>query len=461
MTAVIQSLLAAVLVCIVVVQRTRLREMATRNAHLKELEEQHHRTLLENASLTERCHQFQELESRYQELSDKYIASEKEAALLAANLEQERRNLSEKLGLLENAEKKLTDAFKNISSEALLRNNQSFVELANVVFDRLHEKTKSELAINSKTVAEHVFPVKTTLDEVRNTLSEMEKIRIGAYEGLKQQVNDLISSQNLLRTEANRLVAALKAPHVRGHWGEVQLRRVVELAGMLKHCDFREQVSAEVGNTRARPDMVIYLPGGGRIIVDAKVPLSAYMDATESKDEPNRKKLLQEHVKQIRACIQELSGKRYWEQFPQSPEFVIMFLPGEAFLSVALEEDQSLLEYAMSAGVVVSTPTTFLAILRTIAMVWRQESFTENARQVTALGQELYRRITTMSEHFVALGRSMRSSVNCYNEAIGSLEGRVLVTARKFKVWDAHGKNIIELTPVGEAVREVNVLDSE
>jgi DNA recombination protein RmuC len=431
------------------------------NLKLRENESLYHNALLENSKLAERCSQLREIETRYNELLAKYSFLEKENTRLSVVLDQERKNLPEKLKLLELAEQKLADTFKAIGSDVLSKNNQSFLDLAKTTIGQIYEKTKSELIVNTRSVGELTTPIKTALDEVENKLNELEKSRVGAYEALKQQVSDLISTQNSLKTETHRLVSALKSPSARGHWGEMQLKRVVELAGMLEHCDFEEQVTSEVGDARIRPDMVIYLPGGQYVIVDAKVSLAAYLDSLETNDDNSRKTLLKEHAKQIRSHVVALANKKYWMQTDPSPEFVVMFLPGEVFFSVAVEQDPSLIEFAMQERVIISTPTILLALLHTVAFGWRQENLAENAKQIIGMGQELYKRLADMAQHISILGKSINSTVANYNQTVANIESRVLVTARKFKKLEIHEKNIIELKQIEQIARKTNNFSDE
>jgi DNA recombination protein RmuC len=369
---------------------------------------------------------------------------------------KKKKNLQEKIKLLDNAEQKLSNTFKAISSDVLSQNNQTFLDLAQSTFEKFHEKTKSELSINAKSMNELVNPIKSALENVDGKLQELEKNRIGAYEALRQQVGDLIITQNSLKAETNHLVSALKAPTVRGRWGEMQLRRVVELAGMTEHCDFKEQVSSvnDDGN-RIRPDLIISMPGNQHIVVDAKAPLSAYLEALETSDEKKRKDSLKNHAKQIRAHVATLANKKYWAQFQPGPEFVVLFLPGEIFFSVATENDPSLMEFAMQEHIIIATPTILLALLHTVALGWRQENLSENARAIIKMGQELYKRLADMTQHMAGLGKNINSAVQSYNSTISSLESRVLVSARKFRELEMHEKNIIELSSIENNVRQM------
>ncbi|MBQ3564927.1 MAG: DNA recombination protein RmuC, partial [Alphaproteobacteria bacterium] len=262
-----------------------------------------------------------------------------------------------------------------------------------MAFAKIQEKNKSELDLSAKNMEHLVTPIKQTLSTVGEQLNALEKSRIGAYEALQHQVKDLLHSQNLLKNETTQLVSALKAPASRGRWGEIQLRRVVELAGMIKHCDFDEQVSVTNDDKKVRPDMIIHYPGGKQVIVDSKVPLTAYLKSLEVSDENEKKSLLAEHARQVRAHVVDLARKEYWTYITPSPEFVVMFLPGETFLSLALEQDPTLIEFAMKEHVIITTPTTFLALLHTVACGWKQNDMETNAQAIIKMGQELYDRL--------------------------------------------------------------------
>jgi DNA recombination protein RmuC len=286
----------------------------------------------------------------------------------------------------------------------------------------------------------------------------MEQTRAGAYSELREQVRSLGDAQNLLRTEASNLVRALRAPQVRGRWGEVQLKRVVELAGMAEHCDFTEQHSVDSEDGRLRPDLVVRLPGGRTVVVDAKAPLSAYLEAVEATDEVHRSALLVDHARQVREHVMALSRKSYWEQLRPTPEFVVLFLPGESFFSAALEQDRDLIEAGAERRVILATPTTLISLLKAVSYGWKQETVAANAERVAELGRELHKRVSDLAGHVARLGKHLAGSVESYNAFVGSLESRVLPTARRFRELEAAGAEIVpEIGPVDSVTRVAQV----
>jgi DNA recombination protein RmuC len=355
-------------------------------------------------------------------------------AALEAQSAEERKGAAERLALLEDARKQLEDSFHAISAEALRKNNQSFLELAKETLGTFQESAKGDLEKRQQAISEIVTPVRESLAKVDVQINELEKHRAGAYESLHAQVKSLLETQHQLRAETGNLVKALRAPNVRGRWGEVQLRRVVEMAGMVDHCDFKEQqsVTGEEGGA-LRPDMIVQLPEEKTIVVDAKAPISAYLDALEAPDDAARAERLARHAAQVRAHIEALSRKAYWEQFNPTPEFVVLFLPGEMFFSAALERDPTLIEYGAEKRVILATPTTLIALLKAIFFGWRQQKLAKNAEEISRLGRSLYKGLSTMGGHIEKLGKSLGKSVQSYNQAVASLESRVMVRARQFK----------------------------
>jgi DNA recombination protein RmuC len=335
---------------------------------------------------------------------------------------------------LRRARSTLSDTFRALSADALQRNNQAFLQLATATLERFQVGAHAELAERERAVDALVRPLRDSLQRVDGVLGEMEKTRIAAYAALSEQLRGLVETQlPMLRGQTAALVQALRQPAVRGRWGEIQLRRVVEMAGMLEHCDFLEQPTRISEERALRPDLVVRLPGGKQIVIDAKAPLSAYLEASEAADEQTRASRLQAHAQQVREHMVALGRKAYWEQFSPSPEFVVMFLPGEMFFSAALQQDPALIEFGVNEKVLVATPTTLIALLRAVAFGWRQESLAANAEQVAQLGKELFTRIGVLARHWSELGERLGKAVESYNRSVVTLESRVLVSARRFR----------------------------
>lgn len=386
----------------------------------------------ERAGLLERL---DELGEQHDRAVERLRRAESEAAAAQAALRCEREAGVQREELLTRRDTELKQAFGSLSADALARNNEQFVALAEGRLKEataaLHAKADGDAAVRAHAIGQLLEPMTSTLQRVEGQLRTVEKERESAYAGLREQVSAMRSSSEHLQTETRQLVNALRSPQVRGRWGELQLERIVQLAGMVEHCDFSTQVTGRGEDGGVRPDVIVHLAGDKQVVVDAKVPFAAYLEAVESRDPDVHRERLAAHARQLRQHVDALSAKSYWAAFQPSPEFVVLFVPGDPFLEAALRSDPALLEHSFSRNVVIATPTTLIALLRTVAYSWRQEALARNAAQVHQLGKELHSRLATMGTHVAKLGRSLDTAVASYNQTVSSLESRVLVTARR------------------------------
>jgi len=387
-------------------------------------------------------------------------ALEREIDALRAHLQnasERSAQLEERARMLGDSKQALENAFKSLSAEALRQNNAAFLDLARASLGQFQQRAEGDLEKRQLAIDALVKPVKDSLEKVHENIHALERTREQAYGEMRAQFSQMGEVQALLRQETANLVKALRAPHVRGRWGEMQLRRVVEMSGMMKHVDFVEQESAQSDDGKLRPDLIVRLPGGRQIVVDAKAPINSYLDAHEATDDNVRRTKLREHAQLVRSHLQSLSRKAYWDQFQPTPEMVVMFIPGEAFYSAALEVDPELLDNGFSQNVIMASPASLMALLKAAHYGWRQESLVDNAREISRLGAELYGRLNKMSEHFNGMGKGLEAALASYNAAVGSFESRVLVSARRFKELGATSQEaeIFELRAVEGGVRRL------
>jgi DNA recombination protein RmuC len=381
-------------------------------------------------------------------------------AVAETRLKGAEKNLEEQKKLLEEATARLTDTFSALSAEALKSNNSAFLELANSAFAKIRAESVGDLETRQNAINGLVSPLRDSLSRYEEQILEMESKRQKDYGSLEEQLRTLNSANEQLQKETGSLVTALRTPHVRGRWGEMTLRRTAELAGMSDRCDFNEQESFESDGGRQRPDMIVNLPGGRRIAVDAKVPLQAFLDALAGTTEEERKAQFARHAQLVRVHMNQLGARSYWEQFPQAPEIVVLFLPGESFFSAALEQDRTLIEDGMEKRVVLATPTTLITLLRAIGYGWRQEELAKNTQEISDLGRQLHDRIRAFVAHFEGIGSSLGKAVETYNKARASLETRVLPGARKFKeLRAASSDDIMELEAIDEVPSALPIPD--
>ena len=388
---------------------------------------------------------------------------QREVARLQGDVEHERALAAEKLQAVEQANARAAESFKALSGDALKDATGQLVELATAKFGELRTETRGELDVREKNIEQMVGKVNESLTQVATTLETLDRDRRQAQGALQEHLRAVVEGQERLRLETGSLVSALRKPDVRGRWGEMQLKRVVELAGMTAYCDFVKQPSIDGDDGRLRPDLIVRMPGGKKVVVDAKVPLESYLDAHVADDPEQRAMHLRAHARQVREHIRKLSARSYWSQFDEAPDFVVLFLPGEHFLNGALEAEPTLIEEGVNQCVMLATPTTLITLLRAVAYGWQQEKVAEGARAVSEIGRELHGRLAKLAEHLQVVGKRLRGTVSAYNDAVGSLDGRVLPAARKFADHGAvsAGKELRDVDPVDLMPRTVQAPELE
>ncbi len=404
-------------------------------------------------------HQLDNLQQEHEALRKEFRLMEIAKVSAEIKLADTQQHFESQRTMLEETKLNLSDTFRSLASEALAGNNQGFLTLAEEKFKALKEETALELNHRHKSLEALVNPLSETLRTYQQETKALEDKRLREFSSVSEQLKQLASAQSTIQTETSKLVNALRAPHVRGRWGEIALRKTAELAGMSAYCDFHEQQSVSTATGRLRPDMVVKLPAGREVIVDSKVPLSGFIESLEANTETSRDIALKRHAGHVKTHIRQLASKEYWDQFSATPEFVVLFIPNDSFLAAAAEQDPTLIESALSQKVVIATPTTFIALLRAIAYGWRQEQVGESAERISLLGQELAERVGTMVEHFSKVGHTLGRTVESYNATVASLENRILPSARKFKQLGVNTrKNIPDLQPVEQSPRSLSEL---
>jgi len=375
---------------------------------------------------------------------------------LSLKLELEQKNRDQLNDTIKQTQEQLANTFNTLSNEALKHNNDSFLKLAEENLKRFQSEAKADLTSKEKSIEQLVKPISEALKQTTKQINDIEKDRKEAYGSLRTTIDTMNQNQQSLQQETQNLVQALRRPEVRGQWGEMTLKRLAELSGMVAHCDFFEQTHTKTETGAIRPDMIVRLPENRTIIVDAKTPLDAYLSAIQAKDDTTRQSELKRHAQIIRSRVRELAAKNYWAEYSDSPEFVVLFIPGEQFLSAALEIDSSLLEDSMSQNIILATPTNFIALLRAVSYGWKQQALAENAMEIRELGETLYKRLATFTSHLDKLGKSLNSSVDHFNKSVGSLERQVMPSGRKFLEMGLRAKTeIVELQPIEKQIREV------
>ena len=414
------------------------------------------------ARIEELRQQVQQRDSEINQIRNELDVERQTKVEALTKLEAAQESFEEQKALIEAMKTEMTDTFNALSSAALKSSSEDFLRLASEHLGKVVTDTKGKLGEHKVAMEGMIKPLYDTLKRYEEQIRVIEESRHKAYGSLEEQLRSLASTHEHLQRETSNLVSALKRPQVRGRWGEMQLRRVAELSGMSMHCDFTEQQSMDTEKGRIRPDMIVHLPMEREIVVDSKVSLEAYLDAVSASAEDERKTKMEKHAQQIRTHMNKLASKDYWSQFKQSPEFVVLFIPGESFLSSALEIDNTIIEDGIQKRVIIATPTTFIALLRAIAYGWRQEQMTKNAQEISELGRQLYERMNTLVQHFDSIGSNLEKAIGAYNKAVGSMESRILPSVRRFKELGVTGADEIPVVEqIDQRPRSLNLLDSD
>jgi DNA recombination protein RmuC len=414
------------------------------------------------AIVEDRGRQIQQKESEINQLQSKLEAERDTKVEAITRLEAAQKSFEEQKSLIDTMKAEMTDTFNALSSAALKSSSEDFLRLASEHLGKVVADTKGKLGEHQAAMDGMIKPLYETLKRYEEQIRSIEESRHKAYGSLEEQLRALATTHEHLQKETSNLVSALRKPQVRGRWGEMQLRRVAELSGMSIHCDFTEQQSVDTEKGRIRPDMIVHLPMERQIVVDSKVSLEAYLDAISAATEDERKAKMAKHAQQVRAHMNKLASKEYWSQFRQSPEFVVLFIPGESFLSSALDTDSTIIEDGMQKRVIIATPTTFIALLRAIAYGWRQEQLTKNAQEISELGLQLYERINTLVQHLENIGSNLEKAIGAYNKAVGSMESRVLPSVRRFRELGVTGSAEIPIIEqIDQTPRSLSILESD
>jgi DNA recombination protein RmuC len=412
------------------------------------------------ARIEELRHQVQQRDTEIARMRNELDAERQAKIEAVTKFDAAQKSFEEQKALIEVMKTEMTDTFNALSSAALKSSSEDFLRLASEHLGKVVADTKGRLGEHQAALDGMLKPLHETLKRYEEQIRSIEESRHKAYGSLEEQLRALASTHEHLQRETSNLVSALRKPQVRGRWGEMQLRRVAELSGMSTHCDFTEQLSVDTEKGKIRPDMIVHLPMEREIVVDSKVSLDAYLDAVSASTEDERRTKMEKHAQQVRTHMNKLASKEYWSQFKQSPEFVVLFIPGESFLSSALEIDTALIEDGIQRRVIIATPTTVIALLRAIAYGWRQEQMTKNAEEISELGRQLYERMTTLAQHFDNIGSNLEKAIAAYNKAVGSMESRILPAVRKFKELGATGADEIPIIEqIDQKPRNLSILE--